>query len=699
MSAQGLEIYEEDSIEALQYAQKSALCLEQQVSAIINHRITSLNDPLKEKQILITIDPDCEYEKSIQNTIKDAKVTDNQKEDQVELCINKFKKKQALLFNKKPQQWLLNYKYHWWKKNNRPCKLILTSSEKEKSIEGTVAAHIGRCVAYLGRVSRLGNISCALVGTLYQCAVCKKEHWVYRHWYEKVKEVRQCGCYSKNLIEKETSRIIEEWQLINLAPSIKIEDGQKNLFNTAVMPCRVLDKDQFNTLKPGELIKVFGILRTQITDKVKTSVYLDVYNIERAESKQVKCTPTLLKKFKQVSQKKNLLQFLKRQIFKNIIGLDQLKTSIILQHAGGGASTRRREIHLLVIGDPATGKSQIVKATYNLLGGELVTGLNTTTAGLTAAAVKDRDGQWALEAGSIILASEGYLYLDEVNCLPSHTLNALLEPLEQQSITVAKAGFNLSIPLRTSLFAVGNPRLTKKFELDGKFTLLQQIGLPIPFLTRFDLCFIVFSQEDEFSPALILKKLKQVTQTKIPRIIKAYLKYIREHESPLIPFVIKKKIVEYYSQLKKEFSKTLPIITPRTLEGLFRLVEAYGKLHRMKVIDAPVWDFIKNLHQKSLGAFREENQRLSELNTKTAKAVPQAKFLKSNLETQIFELITFHLKEEPKSSLQLFLKIVKKIPELTKDRFDLFVKKFQEQAKIYKPDSYKYKLTDHFNGF
>ncbi len=236
-----------------------------------------------------------------------------------------------------------------------------------------------------------------------------------------------------------------------------------------------------------------------------------------------------------------------------------------------------------------SGKSQLLKR-INLVApkGRYVSGKGVSAAGLTAAVVRDEFLRgWSLEAGALVLASNGIVCIDEMDKMSPEDRGAMHEALEQQTISISKANIQATLLARTTVLAAANPKLGR---FDRYAVLASQIDLPPTLINRFDLIFPIKDlpdkKEDEkmASHILNLHQNPEIEEPEIPtKLLRKYVAYARQNIKPILTEGAIKEIKDYYVNMRGTVTteeagvRAIPI-TPRQLEAAVRLAEASAKV-------------------------------------------------------------------------------------------------------------------------
>lgn len=355
--------------------------------------------------------------------------------------------------------------------------------------------------------------------------------------------------------------------------------------------------DITNTARPGDRVVVTGIVRAE-PEKVggklrtifKTSLEASFIEVLGKGPDKVELSPEDIEEIKKLASQPDAYEKLIQSIAPSIYGYETEKEAILLLLAGApqktlpDGTTMRGDINILLIGDPGTAKSELLKYAARVAPrGLYTTGRGSTAAGLTAAVIKEKSGIMMLEAGAVVLADQGVAAIDEFDKMRPEDRGVLHEVMEQQTVSVAKGGIVATLNARTSIIAAANPIYGK---YDPYKNIYENVNLPIPLLTRFDLIYVVKDVPsrtiDESLARHILETRRKGYYAKEPPIpfdkLRKYLTYCKRIEPKLAPEA-EEKLLQFYVEMRAESAREGTItITPRQLESLIRLAMARARV-------------------------------------------------------------------------------------------------------------------------
>ncbi len=357
----------------------------------------------------------------------------------------------------------------------------------------------------------------------------------------------------------------------------------------------VLTEDIVDTARPGDRVTLIGIVR--LKGRKLSPVYdfcVEANNVIPAQRllEEVSVSPEDEAKIRELSRDPMVRRKIIASIAPAIYGYWDLKEAIALLLFGGVPKTLpdgtriRGEIHVLIIGDPGTAKSQLLQYASRIAPrGLYTTGKGSSAAGLTAAVIRDKQtGEFFLEAGAMVLADGGIVSIDEIDKMREDDRVAIHEAMEQGTVTISKAGIHARLSARASVLAAGNPKRGRYVDSLG---LSGNINLPVTILSRFDLIFVIKDVADVERDRHIVRHVLEVhgiegARAEIPPdLLRKYVAYARKYVKPKLTEEARRIIESYYIELRRRSASdpNAPLaITTRQLEALIRLSEAHARM-------------------------------------------------------------------------------------------------------------------------
>ena len=497
---------------------------------------------------------------------------------------------------------------------------------KKVGIRNIRSDHINTFVSVEGILRKITEVRPRIVEATFRCPAGHFTRKIQK--YGKFIEPDSCatdGCSFKKL------ELVPRLSTFVDSQKLRIQESPEGL-RGGEQP-QTLDVDVIDDLSgigtPGDRIIINGILRSQqrmIKGEKSTvfDIFLECNSLEFAEKEfeEVEINEQDEDTIKALSEDARIYEKITHSIAPTIYGSEEVKEAIALQIFGGIAkempdgSHLRGDIHVLLIGDPGIAKSQLLRYVVKLSPRAIYTsGQSSTQAGLTATAVKDEfgDGRWTLEAGALVLADMGIAAVDEMDKMQKEDRSALHEAMEQQSISVAKAGITATLKSRCALLGAANPKYGR-FDMWGDIA--DQINMPPTLLSRFDLIFIMTDQPEQkrdlaiaehilkshgigeliaqnkktpipgITDEYIKEQLKPIMPEIEPALFRKYVAYAKRSCFPMLSTEAKDALIGYYLKLRGIAEQNKPVpVTARQLEALVRLAEASARIRLSNTIE------------------------------------------------------------------------------------------------------------------
>ncbi len=583
----------------------------------------------------------------------------------------------------------------------------------QRSLRQINAEVISKMTSVSGMVVRSSEVKPLAKEIIYVCA----ENHITQIFLEKGMSVNapsKCSnpkCANRDLEVKPDASKFIDFQILRLQELPEdLPPGQLPHYIDVT-----IKQDLVDNARPGDRIILTGIVRIEQepiagVSKVNSGVYrlrIDGNNIEflggkgsktQRKADREEISPEEEKMIRSHAKSPDIYQRLIDSFAPHIQGQTLIKEAILLLIVGSTQRTLadgskiRGDINIFLVGDPGTAKSEMLKFCARIAPRGLYTsGRGSTAAGLTAAVVRDKTGIMMLEAGAVVLGDQGLVCIDEFDKMKPEDRSALHEVMEQQSASIAKGGIVATLNARTSILSAANPMYGK---YDPFKNITENVNLPIPLLTRFDLIFVVRDiptkeKDERIARHIIELHTPQGTDSRSlidVDLLTKYLAYAKRSQ-PELTKEAEEKILQYYLKMRTVESEEMITVTPRQLEGIIRLSTARARLlmkNHVEEEDAERAIFLIQSMLQDAGV---------DVNTgKVDLGVLQGKPRSEVSKMQLFMDVLKSLEGETKTAVEekLFVKELEKTEKFTEEEARKFLQRMLREASIYesKPGHY-----------
>jgi len=499
-------------------------------------------------------------------------------------------------------------------------------SSKPRKLREVRATDIGHLVTVKGMVTRANDVKPYIVGCTYICDTCGSE--IYQE-ITGPQFMPTSTCPSQRCIDNKTpgrvnmqtrgSKFVkyQELRLQELPDQVPVGHIPRSI----TVHCK---GEVTRRCGPGDIVTISGIFMAQrsnaafqaLKSGLQTSTYLDACTVERHRQSYTDMTGGLdaeaQKIVTAISEDPDPYARLAQSIAPEIFGHEDVKKAMLLQLVGGVTRNMsdgmkiRGDINICLMGDPGVAKSQLLKfiATSSPRG-VYTTGKGSSGVGLTAAVIRDPvTGDLALEGGALVLADMGICCIDEFDKMEESDRTAIHEVMEQQTISIAKAGITTTLNARAAVLAAANPLYGR---YNKRKSISENVDLPNSLLSRFDLLFLLLDKADMDNDLALskhvlhvhkyLKNPKTAFTPLNPAMVKQYIS-IAKAITPTVPTDLTSYIVEAYVSLRSKDGQSggsygsgskanhtdQAVLTARQLLSILRLSQAIARIRLSNTI-------------------------------------------------------------------------------------------------------------------